>query len=158
MLKNIYLCPTSGRLITPAAIDKKMAIVIKGKEQPSNSKQLEDLFLSVEWSSGHYPDKLEVAMRNYATVYTAWDDDRLVGLVSAMDDGIMTAYIHYLLVRPEYQGRGIGAQLLERVKEKYRDYLRIALMAYDRECGFYERCGFKKGEGETPMFITSLWT
>jgi len=135
-----------------------MSITIKDKSQALTSKQLEDLFLSVEWSSGHYPDKLAIAMQNYETVYTAWDGDTLVGLISAMDDGIMTAYIHYLLVRPEYQGKGIGVQLIERTKEKYKDYLRIVLVAYDKECGFYEHCGFKKGEDETPMFITSLWT
>ena len=133
-------------------------IEIRGKEQILTSKQLEDLFLSVEWSSGHFPDKLEIAMKNFETVYTAWDGDRLVGLISAMDDGIMTAYIHYLLVRPEYQGRGIGEQLIEKTKEKYKDYLRIVLVAYDKECGFYEHCGFKIGEGASPMFITSLWT
>jgi len=133
-------------------------ITIKDKTQVLTSKQLEDLFLSVEWSSGHYPDKLAIAMQNYETVYSAWDRDLLVGLISAMDDGIMTAYIHYLLVRPEYQGKGIGEQLIERTKEKYKDYLRIVLVAYDKECGFYEHCGFKKGEDETPMFITSLWT
>jgi len=135
-----------------------MNITIKDKTQALTSKQLEDLFLSVEWSSGHYPDKLAIAMQNYETVFTAWDGERLVGLISAMDDGIMTAYIHYLLVRPEYQGKGIGKQLIERTKEKYKDYLRIVLVAYDKECGFYEHCGFKKGEDETPMFITELWT
>ena len=133
-------------------------IEIRGKEQILTSKQLEDLFLSVEWSSGHFPDKLEIAMKNFETVYTAWDGDRLVGLISAMDDGIMTAYIHYLLVRPEYQGRGIGEQLIEKTKEKYKDYLRIVLVAYNKECGFYGHCGFKIGEDASPMFITSLWT
>lgn len=133
-------------------------IEIRGKEQILTSKQLEDLFLSVEWSSGHFPDKLEIAMKNFETVYTAWDGDRLVGLISAMDDGIMTAYIHYLLVRPEYQGRGIGEQLIEKTKEKYKDYLRIVLVAYNKECSFYEHCGFKIGEDASPMFITSLWT
>ena len=49
-------------------------------------KELEDLFLSVEWSSGHFPDKL-------------------VGMICAMDDGIMNAYVHYLLVNPEYHGK-----------------------------------------------------
>ena len=78
-------------------------------------EDLESLFLSVEWSSGHYPDKLVVAMQNFETVYTAWDGDQLVGLICAMDDGIMTAYVHYLLVRPEYQHLGIGRKLVEMI-------------------------------------------
>lgn len=119
--------------------------------------QLEELFLSVQWSSGHYPRKLAAAMKNYQTVYSAWDDDRLVGLICAMDDGVMTAYIHYLLVNPEYQKSGIGKSLVERVKEKYADYLRIIIIAYDDKVKFYESCGFSVAKGESPMLITSLW-
>lgn len=55
-------------------------------------------------------------MKNLGTVYTAWDDERPVGLIGAMDDGIITAYVHYLPVRPEYQGQGIGKQLVNMVK------------------------------------------
>ena len=120
--------------------------------------ELQSLFLSVEWSSGHYPEKLVEAMKNYETVISAWDGERLVGLICAMDDGCMTAYIHYLLVRPEYQSTGIGRELVERAVAKYSDYLRIVLVAYNEETGFYEACGFKKAEDATPMFITELWT
>lgn len=123
-----------------------------------NKKELQELFLSVEWSSGHYPDKLVVAMKNFKTVYTAWDNDKLIGLICAMDDGIMTAYIHYLLVNPDYHKLGIGKKLVEKMKEKYKEYLRIVIVAYDDEIGFYEACGFKKAEDASPMFITSLWT
>lgn len=119
---------------------------------------LRDLFLSVEWSSGHYPDKLAAAMKNYETVYTAWEGDKLIGLVSAMDDGVMTAYIHYLLVRPEYQGRGIGRELMRITTEHYKDYLRILLVAYGNEVNFYKRCGFTQGEDKEVMYITTLWT
>ncbi len=119
---------------------------------------LQDLFLSVGWSSGHFPEKLVQAMRGFETVYSAWDGEKLVGLISAMDDGVMTAYIHYLLVRPEYQGAGIGKALVEKMKEAYRDYLRIVLVAYNEELGFYESCGFKKAKDASAMFITSLWT
>ena len=121
-------------------------------------EDLESLFLSVEWSSGHFPDKLVVAMRNFRTVYSAWDGDKLVGMVCAMDDGIMTAYLHYMLVRPEYHQQGIGHKLLAMMKEHYESYLRIALIAYNAELGFYESCGFKRAEDASPMFITSLWT
>ena len=121
-------------------------------------KDLQDLFLSVEWSSGHYPDKLVVAMKNSGSVFTAWDDGKLIGLINALDDGVMTAYVHYLLVNPDYQGKGIGKELIRLISEKYKDYLRIVLVAYDHEVGFYQNCGFAAGEDKTPMFITSLWT
>ena len=121
-------------------------------------EKLERLFLSVEWSSGHYPDKLAIAMKNYETVYSAWDDDKLIGMICVMDDGIMNAYVHYLLVDPNYHGKTIGRTLVNMVKEKYKDYLRIVVVAYDDEMHFYEACGFEKSEKSSPMFITSLWT
>jgi Acetyltransferases len=121
-------------------------------------KELQDLFLSVEWSSGNYPEKLALAMQNSETVFTAWNDNELVGLINALDDGAMTAYVHYLLVNPAYHGQGIGKHLVSLIKEKYKDYLRIVLVAYDKEIDFYKSCGFTRGEEASPMFITSLWT
>lgn len=122
------------------------------------ANDLQDLFLSVEWSSGHYPDKLVTAMKNFKTVYSAWDGEKLIGMICAMDDGVMNAYVHYLLVNPEYHGMKIGRTLVDMVKQKYSDYMRIAVIAYDEEAHFYENCGFKKSDNSSPMFITSLWT
>lgn len=121
-------------------------------------KELEKLFLSVDWSSGHYPNKLVIAMENFKTVYSAWENEKLVGMICAMDDGIMNAYVHYLLVNPEYHGQKIGRTLVDMVKKHYGDYLRIAVIAYDNEAHFYENCGFEKSSDASPMFITSLWT
>ena len=63
------------------------------------------LFLSVNWESGNYPDKLVRAFNNSSHIISAWDENRLVGLVRAIDDGETIAFIHYLLVDPEYQGQ-----------------------------------------------------
>ena len=63
-----------------------------------SEKDLEELFLSVDWSSGHFPEKLVVAMKNFKTVFSAWDEEKLVGMICVMDDGIMNAYVHYLLI------------------------------------------------------------
>jgi ribosomal protein S18 acetylase RimI-like enzyme len=119
---------------------------------------LQDLFLSVEWSSGYYPEKLVIAMKNSGSVFTAWHGEKLVGLINAMDDGVMTAYVHYLLIHPVYQDKNIGKELVRLVTEKYVNYLRIVLIAYDKEIEFYQKCGFEIGKEKTPMFITSLWT
>lgn len=132
---------------------------IEYKEHYEFSKEdLEDLFLSVDWSSGHFPEKLVISMQNFKIVYSAWDGNRLVGMICAMDDGIMNAYVHYLLVNPKYHGNGIGRTLVNMVKDHYREYLRIAVIAYNDEAHFYEQCGFEKSKDASPMFITSLWT
>ena len=134
-----------------------MTITYKDSHEFSE-EALQRLFLSVEWSSGHFPEKLAVAMRHFKTVFSAWDGDKLIGMICAMDDGIMNAYVHYLLVDPAYHGRTVGRTLVDMVKKKYADYLRIAVIAYDEEMHFYEQCGFKKADHASPMFITSLWT
>jgi len=136
---------------------KSVDIVYKDTKEFS-PEELRELFLSVEWSSGHFPEKLAVAMQNSSTVFSAWDGEKLIGLINVLDDGVMTAYIHYLLVNPEYQGKGIGKELVRLVTEKYKDYLRIVLIAYDKEIEFYRHCGFEPGTEKSPMFITSLWT
>ena len=89
--------------------------------------ELERLFLSVEWSSGRYPERLVQAMQRYETVLSAWDGERLVGMLCAMDDGVMTAYIHYLLVAPEYQHCGIGRRLVEIARSDMPITLRLCL-------------------------------
>jgi ribosomal protein S18 acetylase RimI-like enzyme len=120
------------------------------------SEELKNLFLSVQWEAGRYPEKLVESMKNSDTVFSAWDNDRLIGLINVLDDGVMTAYIHFLLVNPEYQRKGIGKELLRMAKEKYKDYLRIVLVADNKEMGFYQNSGFEAGKGTTAMFINSF--
>ena len=67
---------------------------------------------------------------------------RLAGLVAAMDDGTMTAYVHYLLVHLRYQGCGIGSWLPGMCKRRYAGYLRIVLTSCREKVPFYERNGF----------------
>lgn len=117
--------------------------------------QLQELFLSVKWDSAKYPRRLSSAIRNSDAVYSAWDGDRLVGLINALSDGLLNVYFPYLLVRPDYQGAGIGKKLVSLMLEKYRDCIRKSLIAYDEQVKFYERCGFRTGAGTSPMFITA---
>ena len=107
-------------------------------------EQLQELFKSVGWLSANYPERLFKAMNNCETVFTAWDNDKLVGLVNVIDDGELTAYVHYLLVNPEYQGQGIASELLRMVKEKYKNYLYVILVAENKPLiEFYSKNGFE---------------
>ena len=116
--------------------------------------ELQDLFRSVGWLSANYPEKLALAMGNSAFVFTAWDDGRLVGLINALDDGALTAYVHYLLVRPEYQGQGVGKTLVGKIKARYEGYLYLLLLVEEKEkVAFYEKLGFGVIEGTTPVYI-----
>lgn len=121
-------------------------------------QELGTLFLSVEWSSGNYPDKLVIAMKNSDHVISAWDGKKLVGLINALSDKVMTVYFHYLLVMPQYQSKGIGKELVDRMLEEYKDFARKGLIAYNEEIEFYKKCGFEPHEDKTPMFITYLST
>ncbi len=114
------------------------------EEKKFSVKQVPELFLSVGWVSAQYPTRLHKALMNSSTVVSAWDGDRLVGLVRVLDDSELVAYMHYVLVHPEYHGQGIASHMIELVKEKYKDYLYIEVMPEERKnASFYEKHGFK---------------
>lgn len=113
-----------------------------------SQKDLQELFQSVDWLSADYPDRLKTALDNCETVFTAWDQNKLVGLVNAIDDGELTAYVHYLCVNPAYQGLGIGRELLNRIKEKYQSFLYIILIAENEPLiKYYRQNGFEHMDG-----------
>ena len=102
-----------------------MEIIYKDKKDFTKENIIE-LFLSVDWQlSASNPDKLYTALINSPTVLTAWENNKLVGLARALDDGILTAYIHYVLVNPKYQGRGIASNLVKMIKNKYKDLFKV---------------------------------
>lgn len=49
----------------------------------------------------------------------------------------------YMVVLPEYQGRGIGKEIIKRICEQLA-VENIILYAVPGREGFYEKCGFKK--------------
>ena len=120
-------------------------------------KEIEELFLSVGWLSGKYPGRLIKALKSSSCVVTAWDGGKLVGLVRALDDGEMVAFLHYLLVRPEYQGNGIAARLIGIMKAKYTDYLYLTIMPDEKQnVPFYQRLSFTLLENGAAMQIRHL--
>ena len=127
------------------------------EEKLFSVEQIEVLFLSVQWISGKYPQRVHKALMNSSTVITAWDEERLVGLARAMDDTEMVAYIHYVLVDPEYQGKHIAQTMIEMMLKKYKDFFYIEIMPEEsKNASFYERFGFEKMSDGVPMVLTRI--
>ncbi len=124
-------------------MESKMKITYT-EEKKFTQDEIQRLFLSVGWVSGQYPSRLYKALMHSSTVITAWDGDRLVGLVRLIDDSELVAYMHYVLVNPAYHGRGIAGNMIKMVKEKYRNYLYIEIMPEEsKNASFYEKYGFQ---------------
>lgn len=118
-------------------------MVIYTEEKKFTKEQVQQLFLSVDWISGKYPERLYKALMHSSTVITAWDNEKLVGLARVLDDTEMLAQIHYVLVHPDYQGYGIAGRMIEYIKEKYKDFMYIEGMPENKDnVPFYEKHGF----------------
>ena len=109
------------------------------------------------WDSGRYPEQLKRGMEHSSQVISAWDGDKLIGLVRGLDDGETVAFLHYLLVDPAYQGQHIGQELMERILEKYKHMLHVKIMPSDpKTIPFYERFGFVAGGNYTAMELNQM--
>ena len=81
-------------------------------------------------------------LRGSHAVELALDEDTVVGFATATSDGVLSAYIPLLEVLPEYQGQGIGSELIQRLLMRL-DGLYMIDLARDASLeSFYERLGF----------------
>jgi ribosomal protein S18 acetylase RimI-like enzyme len=71
----------------------------------------------------------------------------VVGFVTAITDGVLSAFIPHLEVLPSYQGRGIGRELVRRIVEKLSGLYGIDLLCDPPLQAFYLRCGMQPAVG-----------
>ncbi|MGX4764160.1 GNAT family N-acetyltransferase [Holzapfeliella sp. JNUCC 72] len=120
-------------------------VVIKQTKEVEK-KQLVQLYNSVNWTSyTQNTNQLESAVKQSLAVFTAWDGQKLVGLVRAVGDGETILYVQDVLVHPNYQGQKIGTKLLKQLLEQYRHVRQKVLLAEDipELHSFYEKQGFE---------------
>lgn len=111
-------------------------------ETEIDKMQLVNLFESVGWKTAEYPNRLYQAIKNSDYVMTVWEDEKLIGLISAISDGYINVFITYLLVHPDYQKRGLGKIMMEDFLKKFDGFgRRILTTELDKE-NFYQKFGF----------------
>jgi GNAT superfamily N-acetyltransferase len=105
------------------------------------------------WSAAEKPELLHKALLNSETLISAWDGKKLVGLGNAISDGHLVVYYPHLLVLPAYHGRGIGREIMRRLRQRYDRFHQHMLVAEATAVKFYERIGFVRAGRTVPMWI-----
>jgi GNAT superfamily N-acetyltransferase len=129
--------------------------IIISETKDINIEDILFLYKANEWSSAEKPMQLYNGLLNSETLITAWEDNKLVGLGNAISDGHLTVYYPHLLILPEYQGKGIGKMILEKLQEKYCDFHMQMLTADGKSIDFYKKNGFERAGNTEPMWIYS---
>lgn len=119
------------------------------KDIPSN--KLHRLFMLVGWSDGSETEKMmeyfNHPFKNSTLVISAWDNEKLVGVVRVLSDKIIRSVIYDLIVDPEYQGKRIGSELVTRCVNHYPNSEWL-VETKDHISPYYEKLGFEKFDDE----------
>ncbi len=112
---------------------------------PLTPGQLEGFF--VDWPNSPRPETLLRLLHGSHRAVFAQDGEQVVGFVTAISDGVLSAYIPLLEVLPAYQGCGIGSELLRRLLDELETLYMVDVMCDDPLVPFYERFGLKRAGG-----------
>ena len=96
-----------------------------------------------------HPDRethLKILQQSYK-VWTAMDGDKCVGFINALSDGVFYSYIPLLEVLSGYQGKGIGAKLLQCMVESLKNMYAIDIVCDEDVVPFYKDKGFSRCAG-----------
>ena len=116
------------------------------EEKEINRKELLHLYNDAGWVAyTSDPETLEKAVKNSQYVLTARDNDKLVGLIRTVGDGLTIVYIQDILVLKDYRRQKIGTLLMTKTLNKFRNVRQKVLLTDDTEetRGFYESLGFE---------------
>ena len=120
--------------------------------------QIQELFKAAAfWARERKIEDWEIAIGNSEPVVTVWDGSRAIGFARATSDGIYRATIWDVAIHPDYQGAGLGRQLVQTVLSHPRmcRVERVYLMTTYKQ-SFYERIGFQKNASTTMVLENPL--
>ena len=117
-----------------------------------SAKALSDLREVVGWNrmEDEYNNPLMTSYYHIAV----YEDDKMVGYIDSVSNGVTDAYIQDLMVHPDYQGKGLGTELMNQMityLKENRIYI-ISVVFEESLKPFYDRFGFSSmlcGQMET---------
>ena len=106
------------------------------------------------WGNGPSLEQTRLAMEHTLFRVSVFDGDKIVAMARMNGDMGLDYYIKDVIVRPEYQGRGIGRMLIDELLKfisengvKGTDIF-VELCAMPDKIPFYEKFGFSANEAQ----------
>jgi ribosomal protein S18 acetylase RimI-like enzyme len=101
----------------------------------------------VNWPNPPSPKKHIELLEKSDYYWLAIDNDKVVGFITAISDNVLSAYIPFLEVLPDYQGFGIGTELVKFMINSLKHLYMIDLLCDEDVVGFYKGLGMYKSQG-----------
>lgn len=101
----------------------------------------------VGWPNPPTPETHLRILRGSSHVVLAWDDNRVVGFINALSDGVLMAYVPLLEILPVWQGQGIGSDLVRRILAELGPMYAVELLCDAELIPFYARLGMENVPG-----------
>lgn len=117
------------------------------------AEQFTELWETV-WGDGPSLQQTELAMKHTLFRVSIWDDDRIIAMARMNGDMGLNYYIKDVVVRPEYQKKGIGRMLINELFKFINDNgvegtdIFVELCAVPDKIPFYEKFGFEANEAQ----------
>lgn len=104
-------------------------------------------------------EQVEKALKNGLFNVSAIYKGEVIGMGRLVGDGAMYWYLQEIIVLPEYQGKGIGRKIVNRLIEYIKDAsipgtgVEVGLTAVKGKEPFYEKMGFSCGSSGMKQWI-----
>jgi ribosomal protein S18 acetylase RimI-like enzyme len=148
----------SGTVLEAISEQREGYSIIFSTDRDIDLYELEELCNAVGWARRPIR-KVRKAIQHSYLVVTMWEQRgnrrRLIGFSRATSDHAFNATIWDVVVHPDFQGRGLGKELMQQVIKKLRsdDISNVTLFADPQVVEFYKGLGFMPDpEGIKGMF------
>lgn len=103
----------------------------------------------VDWPNQPNPETHLKLLKNSSKAIIAVDDksNQVVGFITAISDGVLSAYIPLLEVLPAYKNKGIGKGLVQRMLKELDDIYMIDVCCDDDLVPYYDKLGMLRTNG-----------
>ena len=145
--------PALTLLSNSCSVEVTIMINLNIKHNELTAEEFILLWESV-WGNGPSLEQTQLAMDHTLFRVSVFDGDTIIAMARVIGDLGLDYYIKDVVVRPEYQGRGIGRLMISEILKFINDHgipgtdIFVELCAMPDKIPFYEKFGFSANEAQ----------